>query len=489
MAVVPDAPRAVTPVVDSSTRVHDQQTIFSVGFALAAAFHVFGNPRLAPAWSLAVLGVAVGSVLLAPRSRASRSALAVSILLVAWLEAPVLGNHWLLASLVAMAWLVSAGLGTLRTTPQDDVWDRFARTARLTLLIAYGFAAFAKLNADFFDPVVSCAGFYLRESAGSVGLQALAESSTGWIDRVAIYGSAATELAIPILLLVRRTRPFAVVLAIGFHFVLAIDRTHQFFDFSSLLTVLFLLFATDRVQHAVINASREASRFLASVSAPLPDLLRRAFVILLVGALWLPLGPRRWPVADFLRDVGLLMFWFGAAALLAVVARATWRTRRQRSDSPSIRPVVGLVLLVPALALLNGLTPYTEIKTGFGWNMYSNLRTVDGDSNHFIIRATVPLTSQQESLVRIIDTSDPRLGFYDEFDYLLPYDRFRDHLARNPDVAVTYERDGQIFEVERAGDVPGLARAMPEIERRLLLFRAVDARDHERCLQGFGPVR
>jgi hypothetical protein len=121
--------------------------------------------------------------------------------------------------------------------------------------------------------------------------------------------------------------------------------------------------------------------------------------------------------------------------------------------------------------------------------MYSNLRTVDGESNHFIIRSTVPLTDQQSSLVRIVESSDPRLGFYARFDYLLTFDRFRDHLSRHPDVSVTYERDGEIVEVERAGDVPGLARALPEIERRLLLFRAVDGRADERCLQGFGPVQ
>lgn len=34
------------------------------------------------------------------------------------------------------------------------------------------------------------------------------------------------------------------------------------------------------------------------------------------------------------------------------------------------------MLLVPVLVVFNGLTPYLELKTGFGWNMHSNLRTV-----------------------------------------------------------------------------------------------------------------
>ncbi len=477
-----------TPAV-AADRATNETLIFSVGFALAAVFHVLGNPRLAPSWSLTVLGIAAGWVLLAPRSSPARSALAASVLATAWLEAPVLGNHWLLASLISLAWLISAGTGAVRRLDDAVVWERFARTARVTLLVAYSFAAFAKLNADFFDPIVSCAGFYLRESAGSIGLDALAESPTGWIDQVAMYGTAGIELIIPVLLVVRRTRPFGVVLALGFHFVLAIDRTHQFFDFSSLLTVLFLLFASTQVQQSVLDTASGLRRRLANVWAPLPQLLHRTLVILIAGGLALTLGPRRWPLSESYRDVGLVAFWIGGAAVVVVVARATWRTRTAQGEPASIRPVAGLLLLVPILAFANGLTPYTEVKTGYGWNMYSNLRTVDGESNHFIIRSTVPLRDQQQSLVRIVDSSDPRLGFYGQFDYLLTYERFRDHLARYPDTSVTYERDGELIEVERAGDVPGLARALPEIERRLLLFRAVDDRDRERCLQGFGPVR
>lgn len=489
MASDPHTTMTVTSPELANVRARNESLIFSVGFALAAVFHVLGNPRLAPPWSLAVLGLAAGWVLLMPRSGPARTALAVSILGTAWLEAPLLGNHWLLASLVALAWLVASLIGALRGHSEEEVWLRFARTARLTLLVAYSFAAFAKLNADFFDPVVSCAGFYLRESAGSIGFDALAESSTGWIDRVAMFGTAGIELAIPVLLVVRRTRPFAVVLAIAFHYVLAIDRTHEFFDFSSLLTVLFLLFASTEVQQGLVDAIGNVIRRLASWWTPLPELLHLLGAAAVVGALALPLGSRDWPLADVFRDIGLVSFWLMAAAVWVVVARATWRTRTRPSEPASLRPVVGLLLVLPALAFLNGLTPYTEVKTGYGWNMYSNLRTVDGESNHFIIRSTLPLTDQQSSLVRVVESSDPRLAFYGRFDYLLTYDRFRDHLSRHRDVSVTYERDGEVVTVERAGDVPDLARALPEVERRLLLFRAVDGRAHERCLQGFGPVQ
>jgi hypothetical protein len=153
-----------------------------------------------------------------------------------------------------------------------------------------------------------------------------------------------------------------------------------------------------------------------------------------------------------------------------------------------LRPARAWQLLVPAVALLNGLTPYLELKTAHGWNMYANLRTVDGDSNHFIVRATLPLTDAQAHLVRVLFSSDLGLLYYAEARYDLTWDRFRDYLSRRPNASVTYQRRGEIVHVKRAGDVPGLAVALPEWRRRLLLHRAVDASGKERCLTGFGPA-
>src|SRR5690606_25004079 len=72
--------------------------------------------------------------------------------------------------------------------------------------------------------------------------------------------------------------------------------------------------------------------------------------------------------------------------------------------------------LVPALAALNGLTPYLEVKTAYGWNMYSNLSMVDGKSNHFVFRAGLPLTDEQSDVVEITSSPDPRLQFYADND-------------------------------------------------------------------------
>ena len=207
--------------------------------AAAVVFHLVGNPTLAPVWGKALLAASAVAVLARPRVAWLAALLAVAVLVNVWLEAPTLGNHWLLHGLVAV--VVLGGVATGRADAGRAI-ARVGGPARLTLLAFYGFAAFAKLNTDFFDPAVSCAVFYLRESAGSLHLgSAVADLRRASSGRIAV-AVAATELSIPVLLVVRRTRNWGVVVGLGFHFVLALDRSHQFFDFSSVLLALFLLF-------------------------------------------------------------------------------------------------------------------------------------------------------------------------------------------------------------------------------------------------------
>ena len=109
-------------------------------------------------------------------------------------------------------------------------------------------------------------------------------------------------------------------------------------------------------------------------------------------------GPGRGPGAAGLAVVfdvvtphqALLLGWWPWQVYAHRAARGDVRYLRQRPPAPARHALrVGHVvfLLVPLLVVANGLTPYLELKTGFGWNMYANLRTVDGESNHSSFRA------------------------------------------------------------------------------------------------------
>jgi hypothetical protein len=146
-------------------------------------------------------------------------------------------------------------------------------------------------------------------------------------------------------------------------------------------------------------------------------------------------------------------------------------------------------LLAPLLVVANGLTPYLEVKTAFGFNMYANLRTDRGTTNHLLVPRTWPLTTAHEGLVVILATDDKPLGTYVDSGYALPWEEFRAYLQARPGTAVTYERSGMVHEVARAGDDRALREPVSEVRRRLLVARAVDLTDPPRCQARWEPAR
>jgi hypothetical protein len=457
-------------------------------WALASLWHLLGNTVVGSGWSQALVALAAGWVLWRPGAVAPLSALAVGGLALAWSEAPVLGNHWLLAAFVDLAILLSVTVGAARrrVADREDLARRLLPVARLCLLGFYAFAAFSKLNTAFLDRSTSCAVFYFHESTSSLGLSALQLGGATWLEQVVIVGTVAVELAIPVLLVVRRTRHVGVVVGLVFHFLLALDRTHQFFDFSSVLAALFVLFLPASAGQWIAERLGSLRARLALVNDHLPDRAHvagaaiPALVGLLVAADRLS-APRA-------QDVG---WWtWQPWALLTIVA--TLRYLDQHPPPPdrgALRPHHAVFVLVPLLVLANGLTPYLEVKTGYGWNMYANLQTVDGESNHLLVRRTLPLTDEQADLVEIIRTNDIGLLRYVEGDYALTFTQLRAYLADHPDVQITYQRGDQTTSVLRAGDRPELVEPVPTWREKLLLFRPVDLRSPERCVPTFGPAR
>ena len=220
----------------------------------------------------------------------------------------------------------------------------------------------------------------------------------------------AIESSVPILLVVRRTRRFGVLVAIGFHWLLALDRTHQFVDFSSILTVLFLLFLAPEVLAGLVHRAGRVRARLAARWSSGPELVRLFLLVAAAGVVVTAAGPNSWTVVGSLREVAVFGWIVVGAAtfvFVAVTAPQRPRHRRRRLLAGSLRP---WMLVIPAIALLNGLTPYLEVKSAFGWNMYSNLAVVDGDSNHLVVRSGLPLSDGHHRLVAIVETNDPGAG-------------------------------------------------------------------------------
>jgi hypothetical protein len=439
---------------------------FARTFGLAVVAHLAANPA---GWrgdatggsaALVITSALLGMLSLALMARPSRrlmAATATLVLVSLWFELPVTGNHWLLMGFISLAVLASRWSG--------NQWGWLSVTGRWILLAFYSFAAFAKLNAGFLDRETSCGVFYANQSLASFGLPTFAGDS--YWGTLAIAGPVLTELSVPVLLAFTRTRRAGVLLALTFHSIISLDFDQHFYDFTAVLVMLLCLFLPEAtltdLEERVSRPSRIRSfAFVvgcaAVVASVLPPSLPTVVVLrLIVFATWVP-----------------LVLW-----LIFRVARAGLGPS---SVPMRLRGVAAWTLVL--LVLGNGLTPYLELKTGTGWNMYANLVTVAGESNHIVVPGTLHLSGVQDDLLRVVETNDKELRLYADDGYLIPERNLLDYLGRHPSVTVTVTGKGGERTLEGADG----ARVSVLVEK-FQAFRAVDEQDPPRCQARWLPAR
>lgn len=436
-------------------------SIFARLFGIALVAHVVGNwsqpdlPALVGWVNLAVGGV--GLVLLLRPTRAvlvlSSGLVVASVLL----EMPVTGNHWVLAGLVGAAIVATGGNEA-----------RFFPAARLILVVFYSFAAFAKLNSGFFDPTVSCAVFYANQSLGSFGLPPL--DAAGILARALIWATVAIEISVPLTLMGRRSRYVGVLVGTVFHTLISFDLDQHFYDFTAILIALLFLFLPQPSVDAISGQLAEVRRRKDVPGKLLVGLLG---VLVLVAAF--PLTP----ITAFVLSRVPFVFWvpFSLLWVVALVqARAPGAAMNWKTS------VAGA--LVVLVTVLNGLTSYTEIKTAYSFNMYANLVTSQGESNHYVVRSTWPLRNGYDGPVEILESSDAGLNVYRDEGYLVAYPQLRRYLSVRPDESLTFRREGAVTALTEASLIPELVDPGPWWWRFFPL-RAIDTRNPPRCQAAF----
>lgn len=481
--------RTVDAAIDGQAS-RDVLTVFSVMWAVATLFHVWvtvrsagvvQGPTLLGAAHVVLSGAAL-AVLWRPRALVPLVVLALAGIWTCWLEAPVLGNHWLLAAMVNLG-LLMALLVSRRSGFVDParIGPAFFPMARATLIAFYVFAAFSKLNSAFLDASVSCASYFAQDLRASLHLGFVDSSpDAGWV-RLMPLSVIAIEVAIPLLLVIRRTRQVGVVVGLVYHSIVAANMVHPFADFSSGLAALFVLFLPPAFAVGVVDLARRHRR-----RAQLAHLLAVAAGGIVVLALWFG----HLEVARRVFFAGRAWAWVAVdVAVLALVLRFL----RNSHAAPSrlhlgLRPTPRSLVVIPALVVLNGLSPYLEIKTSYAWNMYSNLQTVDGRSNHLLVVATLPLSDVQQDLVRILASTDPALRVYATERFDIPFLQLRAYLHDHPNVSLVYERHGRRYRAEPAAADPALVEGVPSWQEKLTAFRAVDQSEAVRCQPSFLPA-
>ena len=433
------------------------ESVFVRAYGVALVAHVVGNwaqPDIPSLVGLLNLGVGIAGLGLTLRPKRPLL-LGASLLTVASVlaEMPFTGNHWLVAALGGLAILVT------RADP-----THYLPVLRWIFVVFYGFAAFAKLNSGFFDPSVSCAVFYANQSLQGFGLAPLPEASL--LRTLVVWLTAGVELLIVPLLLIRRTRYAGVVLATVFHVLISFDLNQHFYDFTSILIALLVCFLPD---DSVARLHQQVTTWLRP--------LRLGWLVLGPFLVFLAVIPASDATVTILTRLAFVVWIPVSLIWLWGVVRA-WQPGVELRWNPG-----WLGGSVVVLAVFNGLTPYTEVKTAYGFNMYANLVTAGGESNHFVIRNTMPLRAGYDAPVEIVESSDPGLDLYRDLGYLIAFPQFQRYLVGR-DVTVDFRRGDEEFfgtdSAEIANTGPWWWRFFP--------LRSIDLRDPPRCQDIFLPA-
>ena len=452
-------PRALATTDDAQTRCR----VFWRLWGLAVLVHVLAYPHSASdGGPHGVLSMAMGwgaiVVLVVPTTRVGRVLLLVSVLVTAWFEAPAVGNHWVLAAFISLA-----ALGSRPWEDDEGWWHRFAPTARAALLTAYSWAAFAKLNTGFLDPETSCAVVYASQSLRAIGLGPI----RGAAAHVLPFLVLAIELAVPMLLLGRRTRAVGIALAITFHVLISWDLDQHFYDFTAVLAALFTLFAgAERVSLLDDLLHRPAVRW--------PTVVRTLLALMAVAVLVSGVTPS-WQMRQLTVRLAFLI-WVPISLLLIV-----WSFRQARFPGVPLRlaPRAAAGVALVAVVALNGAAPYLGLKSGYAFNMYANMRIVPGGSNHLVVPERWAVGSAYDDFVVVTSTDDPQLLPYVSEQLLVPARSLGDYLSEHPTTTVTAERQGH--RVDLASEPAGSPSLISKLRRKVLPVRSVSSGDQQPC--------
>ena len=454
--------------------------VFAFLWAAGICIHLWNQPSVALAspWRWFTLAAAA-SVLWRPRSTARLAVLAGAQIAQVGAELPLVADHWLLAALVN-AFVLIAWVRVRRrdgSVCPDAMLSELAPPARVVLLVCYSASALAKYNSTFLDPASSCADFLLR-------------TATPWwagtehspVAGLAVVGALAVESSVPLLLAWPRSRRAGVLVGVVFHLLLGYWPDVAVFDFSALLFALFFLFApagtTARLSTEWARMRQRGSplaRIAASRSA------QAAVLVMATLAGRASLHPGEEQIAG--RSRILLFATYGGVVLVMTLATVAGR-RTTSAAVPGgatfhIRSTAHLSVIGLAAAIV--ACQYTGLRTQGTFTMFSNIRTEGGTTNHLFL-PRIALFRYQDDLVRIVESSHPRLQRLADEGQLLPWVEFRRNVRAVPEVGVTYERDGRRVSVSRASEDRALVAPLPFLERKTLTFRSVPAGGPPRCI-------
>ena len=271
-----------------------------------------------------------------------------------------LSNH------LIVAWFMLAflTLAVVRDPRGQESWAFAWVGIQGVVVLVYFFSFFHKLNRDFLSAHRSCAAQLSDFFCWDRGIRSPALA--GALRHFAIYGTLLVEGALGILLLVPATRHLGLLIALGFHFALALQGI---VNFSAVMYAGLVAFLP-------IDAPGPAGELVFSLHGNL-----FALTLLLTLALVWSVTPRRasrhCPYVQR-KPAWVIQFLFGALTAWLLLLFHVYGARPRAAVGPGWRdldsPDLAIVAVLLGLFFLNGAGPYLGYKTEFSMAMFSNLR-------------------------------------------------------------------------------------------------------------------
>ena len=452
--------------------------VFAFLWALSALFDLIPRAAWLDSPAHFFLAASAVAVLLQPTSRLAFAVFNLLRLVAFVTDSPNTPNHQVLFALgsasilwtgLALAWQTTRERSGTPFRISGDTWLRaFAPVLRAELVLLYFFAVLHKLNWAYFDPSVSCAVDTLSRLTPAPFQSWIPEGETAQL--LIIFGSLAVEASVPVLLCIRRTRMWGVILGFAFHGFLGLG----YFHFSTGVLGLCLLFLPASALEgpfARLEAWRERRPWRAWLTHEwVPGLVALGLVLTMVEMREIDrIGYRMLRLVWLAGVVSFLVFLLGA--------RREWSS--WRGTAPGRLRDGRTALLFPLLLLFLGLSPYLGLRTVPAFSMFSNLRTEGGITNHLFMPAqALRIASYQEDLVEIEAASDPELRQWArQGSVRVFYDLQRQiqEMAAGGEtqIAIRFLRGGRRHDLGSAEENPDLAAPTAWLGRKWLSFRPV----------------
>lgn len=373
----------------------DNLRVLTVLWALALIIHASSFAiHIAHPMSIAVVIVAVLTLW---RSKSVPMLFALSVVQVMefFMRSPLISNHTLVTSLFNLHIVIVIIISLIRSRGinRQALYKQIAVGGRILIIVLFAWAVFHKLNTDFFNPAVSCSVVLYQQVAEMYHLP-----QATFLARPIIWMTLAIELGIPVLLLFRRTRNWGILLGLGLHLFLGM---YQFYDFGAMLYTLYFLFT--------------APTFLDYLAARHGNIFRwfaKRQWLLVVALIGLLLITTRWFYGANLPVPTFGPLWIIVSLFIIYLFTTTVFTQSDNDHLPLrqlFTPMSLSAYLLIIITVVNGFLPYIGLKTNNSFEMYSNLRSENRTSNHFLLDERWQIFDYTVDYAEIISTDDAEI--------------------------------------------------------------------------------